>query len=217
MRALQRHFRPTVSSSVAALLDEGVDGLGRAAVAEAAVLDAVGGAEVAEVADALARLVDGRRWARVPAELDHLEGEAGGRGAQVGEDVDRARSRDWRQDALLEVGGDAGLVAVGEEGADLDAGGAGVERLAELLGRAGAAGEPEGEAELAHLVEVDHVALAVDRLAALVRARSSPRGGALWPPAVGPSMTKPSTRPLALRASMVARLLEAMMGRKKGR
>jgi hypothetical protein len=30
-------------------------------------------------------------------------------------------------------------------------------------------------------------------------------------------MTKPSTRPVALRTSIVARLFEAMIGRKKGR
>lgn len=41
------------------------------------------------------------------------------------------------------------------------------------------------------------------------------RGGALWPPAVGPSMTKPSTWPVAILAR--ARVTEAMMARKYGR
>ena len=44
-----------------------------------------------------------------------------------------------------------------------------------------------------------------------------PRGGALWPPAVGPSMMKPSTRPFALRWSVSASVFDAMIGRNRGR
>ncbi len=47
--------------------------------------------------------------------------------------------------------------------------------------------------------------------------RLSPRGGALWPPAVGPSTTKPSTRPFPFLAIIEARVWEETMGRNLGR
>ncbi len=44
-----------------------------------------------------------------------------------------------------------------------------------------------------------------------------PRGGALCPPAVGPSMMNPSTLPLAFFSSVAARTFDAMIGRNRGR
>ena len=41
--------------------------------------------------------------------------------------------------------------------------------------------------------------------------------GALWPPAVSPSTTKPSTLPLDLRASVMASVADATMPRNSGR
>ncbi len=46
---------------------------------------------------------------------------------------------------------------------------------------------------------------------------SLPRGGALWPPAVGPSTTNPSTFPLARRSSVAASVCDETIATNRGR
>ena len=90
-----------------------------------------------------------------------------------------------------------------------------VEGFAQLFGIAVAAGQPEGHAEFAQFCDVDPSRSPYTGSPAAL-SWSLPRGGALWPPAVGPSMTRPSTRPLARRSMVVARVLEETMARKRG-
>jgi hypothetical protein len=94
----------------------------------------------------------------------HLEGESGGRGQRIGEDLAGAGGLPGRE-ALLQIGTQAGLSREGKGGAHLHAGGALVERLAHAFRVAVSAGQPEGHAQRAQARKVYLVALAVDRLA----------------------------------------------------
>ena len=46
---------------------------------------------------------------------------------------------------------------------------------------------------------------------------SLPRGGALWPPAVGPSTMNPSTFPFDFFSNVAASVFDATIGRNRGR
>src|SRR5690606_21853303 len=155
-------------AEVTPLLDVRIHGLGGASVAEPAALDPVRRAEVTEVTDSLPGEVHFfvRNRSR---QLDDLEREACGGGSRVGEHVD-GTGGGLSQDFTLEIRSDAGLTGIGEEGSHLDAGGAALERLHQLVGRTSASSEPEGKTELAELLEVHLVALGIDRLTALVQA-----------------------------------------------
>jgi len=76
--------------------------------------------------------------------------------------------------------------------------------------------QPERNAQFAQLLEVHAVALPINRLARSFSC-NFPRGGALWPPAVGPSTTKPSTFPFAFLSIVKASVFDAMMARNFGR
>ena len=83
----------------------------------------------------------------------------------------RPPAADVLQDRPLELGRESRLLGVGEERADLNAGGAG-RPCRRAPRRSGPAGEPERKPQLTELLEVDRVALTIDRLAPVIQ-----RGG----------------------------------------
>src|SRR5690606_19236282 len=151
------------------------DRFGGATVAERAVFALVGAAQVPDVADARAFGVGGAAGDGV-GQLHDLEGEAGRRGQRVGVHAGEAGAAE-RADLSFDLGGEAGFVAKREGGADLHADGAGCLRGAQLFGAGGAAGQPEGQAELAELGGFGFVARTIDGFAGRVEGGGAARGG----------------------------------------
>ena len=100
-------------------------------------------------------------------------------------------------------------------GAGLDPSGTLFRCFTQLCWISVAAGQPEGYAEGAQFLNIYLIAHTVDRLACSIQLQLA-AGGALWPPAVGLSITNPFTVPLARRSIVVARVLEDTIARKAG-
>ena len=110
---------------------------------------AIGLAQVAEVADPRALLVDGR-LRHGAGERRDLEREGRRRRQRIRRHADGAGAN-LRQQGLLVVGPQTGLLAEREGGADLDAGCARGPGLRETMGLGVAAGEPERQAQTTDL------------------------------------------------------------------
>ena len=173
-----------------ALLDEHVHRLARAAEAHGAVRPLVGLAQVGQVAQALARLVD-LGLADRALQRDDLEREAGRAGPRVVAHGEVAGA----QPVEREVAGgirEPGLLTQGEQRSDLHADRTRLDGRGHLAGGAVRTRHPERQADGGHLRQVGLVAGAVDRGAVLVELHPPARGrrvaagrGALDDEAVG--------------------------------
>lgn len=146
-------------------------GFGGAPVAEGAVVFAVGGAEIAEVADSISLFVGGD-FAECAFDLGDFEGESGGRSRGVGMDAHVA-GFDVVDDLLFESGFDTALIAEGEGSTDLDATGSGFERFIEFFGLTVGSRKPEGDAEFGDLGEINFVFGAVNGFIVFVQNHGS--------------------------------------------
>ena len=155
----------------AALLDEGVDGLGRAAVADASVVALVRRAQVAEVADAFSGR-DGGGLGHGAGLLGDLEGKARGRGTAVGAHVEGSVGERGQQ-LGAQVVAHARLGRQGEDSAHLHPGSPLRAGVGHSLGGAVPPGQPERKPRRSDLGEVDDVARSVGDLAGLVHGRPS--------------------------------------------
>ena len=158
---------------VAPLADVGRGRLGRAAVADLAVLAAVGDPQIARLACPPALLVH-LGVGDSPRQIGNFERKARGRGQRVGAHAQTAR-KCTVDEGPPQLGVEARLLAQREGGADLDAGRPDLAGLGELSRAAVGAGEPEWKSELAQLLKIDHVPRAVNGLSLLVEGHRPPR------------------------------------------
>ncbi len=154
--------------------DKGTHGFGGAALADRAVGSHVGHTQEAEVAQAgavLDRAFVGERAFQVR----DLEWEAGGGCPEVGAHGEGAVG-DVSDEGLADRGLEVGVGAQREQGARLNADGAGGLRGHEPLGRAVGAREPERQADCSDLLQVRVVAGPELWLSRLVEHHLSARG-----------------------------------------
>ena len=213
VRPLHRHLRPCGVLDRAALLHVHVHRLAGAPEADRAVGALVGLAQVRQVAQARAVLVD-LGLADRALEADHLEREAGGAGARVVAHGEVAGA----QPVEREVAGgirEPGLAAEGEQGADLHALRAGLDRGGDLVGGAVGAGHPEGQAEGGHLRQVGLVAGAVDRGTVLVELQAPTRRGGV-PTGRGPLDDEAVGADLGVAGQVGGELVEGDDGQEVG-
>src|SRR5690606_4583249 len=133
----------------AALADPVLHRLRRAAIVDTPVRTLVRSAQVAEIADARALLVLLRDRIRA-RQVQHLEGEARRRRAQVRLHIDRACTH-LRQRGVLQARREPALLAEGEQRTDLNTRGPRVDGLLHGLRGARTARHPERLAQRLHL------------------------------------------------------------------
>ena len=147
---------------VAALRDVRLEWLRRTSISELTSCGAIRGSQVAKVAHPLTLII----LLRDAVNLDELEWVPGGRRARVGADAYGACG-DTGKHTALELRRQPRLDTEGEQRSHLHSRCAGGARSAHRRRRTSAPREPERQSQLTHLRQIDHVALAVNRLTAI--------------------------------------------------
>ena len=107
---------------------------------------------------------------RVAGPLDDLERIARRRCAGIGND-DQIATGGMFEDVVLELLGEAGFLAIGEQRSHLNSGSADLERCGKALRRSCSTRHPEGKSEITHLLQVHVVTITVQRLPSFIEVR----------------------------------------------
>lgn len=147
--------------------------LGRTTVANGPVGPAVRVAQITEVADAASVLVKGS-FGKGLVDLDHFEGESGGRSDWVGKHTSLAEAAEG-EDFSLEIRTDAGFFTEGKRCADLNSSGTQALSLREFTRTAVRTGQPKGQTQGSDFFQLGDVARAIQGFTGGGELKGTPR------------------------------------------